>query len=124
MYKNLPPLLSKLFFEIFPTTRFFPAHNQRKRLVGGERLVPRDPLVRATVRYRNQPDEIRRLRVWRRRSAILPRWRRVSHYTVHVEHSAESKVNIWKERNILESGRKEILPSIASFGIIRLAVRD
>lgn len=57
------------FFEIISIPIFFffffLAHHQGERFVGGERLVPRDPLVRATVRNRNQPDEIRRLRIWR-----------------------------------------------------------
>lgn len=80
---------------------FFLAHHQGERFVGRERLVPRDPLVRATVRNRNQPDEIRRLRIWRWRSSILPRWRRMSHHTINMEHSAKSKVNIWNRESDL-----------------------
>lgn len=91
------------FFEIISIPIFFffffLAHHQGERFVGGERLVPRDPLVRATVRNRNQPDEIRRLRIWRWRSSILPRWRRMSHHTINMEHSAKSKVNIWNRES-------------------------
>lgn len=61
------------------------AHDEGKRSINCQRQFSRDTLVGPTLRYRNIAHEVRGLRFWRGRFAILPWRRRVSYDTVVVD---------------------------------------
>lgn len=82
-------------FEATNIPLLFSAHDKRERGVNSERVIPRDALVGAAIRDGYIPHEVRRIRIRRRRAQILPRWRRVSHYTQHMERRWRSEVRFY-----------------------------